>query len=155
MTHSDPQLIVAKLAKFMTEDPSCKQAALRLGNGVEIGLRVADSVECAFFKNATGAAFEVRAAKSPDVIFLLSVTAVEILASQTNRTLGELGVEVLKQYLGGEVHMKVPGNIFSIMKNGYLGIIKDAGIPFAKFLAENGVSSLTKIPDIIKKLKKH
>ncbi len=62
-------------------------------------------------------------------------------------------LEVLKQYIAGEIRIQVAGGLLSILKNGYLGIVKEAGLPFAKFLAEHGVSNLSKIPEIIKKLK--
>ncbi len=153
MTHRDLNSIAQKLGTFMTANEACKQAAQNLGRGVEIGILIGGQTECAFFKSVDGAGFELRKAKNPDVIFHMSPAAVDVLCSQTGKTLGEIGVEVLKQYLAREVRIQVAGGFLGIMKNGYLGIIKDAGIPFAKFLAEHGVSNLAKIPDIIKKLR--
>lgn len=153
MTHRDLNSIAQKLGIFMTENEACKKAAQSLGRGVEIGILIGGQIDCAFFKSLEGAAFEIRKAKNPDVIFHLSSTAVDVLCAQTGKNLGEIGVEVLKQYLAREVRIQITGGLLSIMKNGYLGIIKEAGMPFAKFLAEHGVSNLSKIPEIIKKLR--
>ncbi len=153
MTHRDLNSIVQKLGSFMTTNNACAQAAKSLGRGVEIGITV-EGIDCTFFRNAEGPGFEVRKAKNPDVTFKMSPLATDTLCDVHDRTLGELGVEVLKQYLAGEVQVRVNGSLFGIMKNGYLGIIKDAGLPFAKFLAEHGVANISKIPEIIKKLKK-
>ena len=156
MTQRDLNSIAQKLGDFMTTHPGCSQAARNLGKKVEIGILIDNELSCAFFKtNEGGAGFEVRAANNPDIIFRLSSNAVQVLCSQEQKNLGELGVEVLKLYVKQEVGIQVLGSFLGIMKNGYLGIIKDAGMPFAKFLAEHGVSNLSKIPEIIKKLKNH
>lgn len=155
MAHRDLSEVFESLRNHMTTDAACVQAAQCLGKGVEIGIVLADTVDAAFFKNGSGAALEHRPAKNPDVIFRLSVSAADVLSSQSGLSLGHLGVEVLKQIVAGEIKIEVQGSLFSILKNGYLNIIKDAGAPFAQFLAEKGVSSLSKIPELIAKLKKN
>lgn len=153
MPHRDIQTVAAKLAEFMTSDPACQQAAKSLSRGVEIGVSINGKLDCAFFHQGGEAKFEIRPAKNPDVIFGLTPAAVDILANHKSLSLGDLGVEVLKQYVAGEIKIRVPGSFIGIMKNGYLNIIKEAGAPFLKYLATHGVSSLSKIPEIIKKLR--
>ena len=65
-----------------------------------------------------------------------------------------LAVAVLKEFLSGGLRIKAPGSIISITMNGYLGIIKEGGLTFTKFLAIHGVSSAGKIISIIRDLKK-
>lgn len=154
MSHRDISEVVSKLKTFLTEEASCVQAAQCLGNSVEIGIVVGETIDGAFFKKAPGAEFEIRPAKNPDVIFMMSASAIDVLTGQKGLSLGQLGVEVLKQVVAGEIRIKVKGSLFSILKNGYLTIIKEAGAPFAQFLAEKGVSSLSKIPDLIAKMRK-
>lgn len=153
MSHRDLKSLTEKLELFLTQEAACKQAAKSLSSGTEIGIVISEYADCAFFNGPAGAALEARQARNPDVSFHLSPTAIDILCTKKGINLGELGVEVLRQYLAGEVKIKVHGSLFSIMKNGYIKIIMDAGVPFAKFLAEHGVGSLSKIPDIIKKLR--
>jgi hypothetical protein len=153
MSHRDLNSLTEKLKVFMTTEPACIRAAQHLGKNVEIGIRIAEYVDAAFYKSGDGAVFEEREAFEPDVIFSITATGIDVLTSKTGYALGEFGIEVLKQYLAGEVKIKVVGSLFGIMKNGYLGIIKDAGVPFAKFIASHGVTSLSKIPEIIKKLR--
>lgn len=153
MTNSSSHPIAEKLGRFMIQNAACIQAAKHLGHGVEISVLVDDQIPAAFFRSSTGAGFELRQANKPDVEFVLTSSAVESLTSNHEINMGELGVEVLKLYISKQVKIRVKGNIFGILKNGYLGIVKDAGLPFAKFLAENGVSNISKIPDLIKKMK--
>ncbi|MEQ1878953.1 MAG: hypothetical protein ABL958_20100, partial [Bdellovibrionia bacterium] len=61
---------------------------------------------------------------------------------------------VLKEYLAGGVRISVVGGAFGIMKNGYLNIIKEGGVTFAKFLATYGLTNVTKILAVIKNLRK-
>lgn len=151
--HRDLNSIAEKLKQHMTEDAACALAAKCLHKNVEIGIVIENTLECAFFATNGLPQFEKRPANNPDVVFHLSAHAVDILTNHKGRNIGELGVEVLKLIVGKEIHLKVPGHLFSILKNGYLNIIKEAGAPFAKFLAENGVSHISKIPDLIKRLK--
>ena len=153
MTHRDLNSAAQKLGNFMTSNEACIQAAKSLGNGVEIGILIEGELECAFYKSVNSAGFETRKAKDPDVIFQLNLTAIDVLCTLVEKNLGELGIEVLKQYLNGNVQIRVTGGFLGVMKNGYLSIVKDAGLPFAKFMAEHGVSNLSKIPELIKKLK--
>jgi hypothetical protein len=154
MVHRDLSEVASKLHSFLTEDPACIQAVQCLGKSVEIGIVIAETIDGAFFKAGNKAEFELRPAKNPDVIFMMSASAIDVLTEQKNLSLGNLGVEVLKQIVGGEIKIKVKGSLFSILKNGYLNIIKEAGAPFAQFLAEKGISSLSKIPDLIAKMRK-
>ena len=153
MAHKNLDEITKQLADFLTNDPACAVASQCLSRGVEIGVLLDDTVHGSFFRKTEGAGFEAREARSPDVVFHMNASAVEILAGQKGLNLGELGVEVLKLVVSKDIRVKVPGNLFGIMKNGYLGVVKEAGLPFAKYLTEHGVSNLSKIPEIIKKLK--
>jgi hypothetical protein len=137
---------------FLENKPASHEVVTSLRDGVEIGLTI-DSLECAYLQEEGRPRLEERAPKNPDVVFVISPDAAETLVKNSGTDVGEFGVEVLKQVLAGEVKIRVPGSTLRIMKNGYLGIIKKGGKTFMKYLASNGVSSLSKIPGIIKNLK--
>lgn len=142
-----------KLKTFLEEKPASQKAVVHLKKKVEVGVVIGNQIECAYFHQDGKPILEERPAKNPDVIFYLKPETVEILCKNTGDDVGEFGVAVLKEYLAGGVRIKVPGSVLAITMNGYLGIMKEGGVTFAKFLAINGVSSLSKIASIVKNLK--
>jgi hypothetical protein len=143
----------ADLKKFFEERPVCARAADPLRKNVEIGIVLNETTECTFFKEGDKPRFEMRPANSPDVVFYLSPDAVRSLVNDSSEDIGELGMNVVKNYLAGNVKIKVKGSMISLLTNGYLGVIKSGGMSFAKFLASHGVTGLSKIKDIFQKMR--
>lgn len=144
-----------KLKKFLEEKPASRKAIKNLKSGVEIGVVIGHQMECAYFKKDDAPCFELRAAQNPDVIFTIKPESVDILTQNSGEDVGELGIAVLKEYMSGGVRIRAPGSIWNISTNGYLGIIKEGGSTFMKFLTQHGVASIGKILSIIKDLKKN
>jgi hypothetical protein len=142
-----------KLKTFLESKPASQKAIVHLKKNVEVGVVIGNQIECAYFHRDGAPVLEERPAKNPDVIFYLKPETVEILCQNTGEDVGEFGVAVLKEYMAGGVRIKVPGSLLAITMNGYLGIIKEGGATFMKFLAMHGVSSLSKIASIVKNLK--
>ena len=147
------QTAFEKLKIFLESKPASQKAVVHLKKKVEVGVVIGNQIECAYFNRDGNPVLEERPAKAPDVIFFLKPEAVEILCKNSGEDVGEFGVAVLKEYLAGGVRIKVPGNLLAITMNGYLGVVKEGGITFTKFLALHGVSSLSKIASIVKALK--
>jgi hypothetical protein len=143
------QQVFEQLKDFFENRTACRLASEPLGKNVEIGIVINDKTECAFFKKDGVPKFEMRPAKSPDVIFYLGPDAVAPIVNSETDDVGELGIVIAKQYLAGTVKMKVKGSMFSLLTNGYLGVIKAGGMSFAKFLGSHGLSGLGKIKDFI------
>lgn len=142
-----------KLKTFLETRPASLKSIKHLRKGVEISIIIGHQMDCAYFNSDGAPTLEKRKAEKPDVIFLLKPESVDILCSQPGEDVGEFGIAVLKEYLSGGVRIQVPGSSFNIMKNGYLGIIKEGGVTFMKFLAMNGVSNITKVISLVKNLK--
>ena len=142
------------LKVFFETKPASQKAMKHLKAGVEISLIIDNTHHCALYQSSNQGHLELREANKPDVAFLMTSGAVERLCATEGVEVGLLGVSVLREYQKGEVKIKVPGSFLSITLNGYLGIVKEGGVEFAKFLAQNGVSNLSKIPGIIKSLRK-
>ena len=142
-----------KLKDFFENRKACRLAAEPLKKGVEIGVVINDVVDCSFFKDGEDPRFEKRSAKNPDVVFYIAPDAIEALVAHETDDVGELGIAVAKQYLSGSVKIKVKGSIFSLLTNGYLGVIKSGGMSFTRFLAGHGLNGLGKIKDFMTKMK--
>lgn len=142
------------LKQFLETRPASKQAAKSLKKGVEIGLVINNSFQMAFYQEGGAPVLSDREAINPDVIFYLTPEAIRNLTANNGDDMAELGIEVLREYLAENLSIHYQGSLLGFMRHGYLGIIKDAGLPFAKFLAAHGVENITKIPELINKLRK-
>lgn len=141
-----------KVRDFLEQKEISKKVIDHLSNNVEIAIHI-EKLECAYFKENKNPKFEKRKAKNPDMIFSLSPEAIDILSKYEGNSVGEFGVEVLKQYLAGGVKISVVGPVMNILTRGYLGIAKEGGKEFARFLASHGVTGLSKWTALIQKLK--
>ncbi len=142
------------LKEFLETKPACQKAIKNLKSGVEIEIVIDQQKACAYFHKDGKPTFEFRAAMKPDVRFNVTVEAVHALVRDPGDDVGKLGVRVLELYISKQVRIVVLGNLLGMVPKGYLGIVKEGGFEFARFLAEHGVNSISKIPDIIQSLKK-
>jgi hypothetical protein len=141
------------LKRFFENRHAAKQAMSAIHEGVEIGIVVGGSLECALFRRGEDAVIEQRPARQPDVIFHIRPETVYVLATQTKDEIGETGVNVLKEILTGNIQIKVPGRFLNIVSRGYLDMIRKGGAPVSSFLARNGFAGVSKIIGTIKKMK--
>ena len=121
--------------------------------GVEIGIVIGETVDCALFRKGEEAIIEKRAAVKPDVVFHIKPESVYVLNGQTKDEIGEIGVNVLKEILAGNISIKVPGKILNLLSRGYLDMLRQGGAPVMAFLARHGLTNVTKITSAIKKMK--
>lgn len=142
-----------KLKAFLETKEASRKAIRHLKKGVEIGVVIGNQIECAFYQDLGEPVLEQRPAKSPDVIFTIKPESVDIIAKEKGEDVGELGIAILKEYLSGGIRIKAPGSILALSMNGYLGIIKEGGVTFGKFLAQHGITNIGKVMSAIKNLK--
>ena len=121
--------------------------------GVEIGILIGGTIECALFRRGLSPVVESRPAFNPDVVFHIRPESVEILSHRTKDEIGDIGVNILKEVLAGNIQIKVPGRFLNLISRGYLDTIKQGDAPVAAFLAQHGMASVSKIISIIKKMK--
>jgi hypothetical protein len=141
------------LKSFFETRRAAKQAMTAIKEGVEIGLVIGDSVDCALYRKGDDPIIEKRAAVNPDVIFYIKPEAVDVLNGQTKDEIGEIGVNILKEVLAGNISIKVPGKILNLLSRGYLDMLRQGGAPVMAFLARHGLTNVTKITSAIKKMK--
>lgn len=143
----------ATLKNFFETRQAAKQALRALREGTEIGIVIGGAVECALFRRDEKPLIEARAAQNPDVVFHIRPETVDMLNSQTKDEIGDIGINVLKEILAGNIQIKVPGKFMNLLSRGYLDIIKQGGAPVGAFLARHGLASVSKIVSAIKQMK--
>lgn len=119
----------------------------------EIGVMVEGGYLFAIYRVGNQVMVEERTPKKPDVIFEMTPAGLEAVVAYRGDEVGEVGILVVQQYIKGEVKIRAVGGLFSLLKNGYMGIIGEGGPVFMKYLAQHGVSNLSKIPELFKKLR--
>ena len=144
----------AQLNEFFTQNPISRSALQHLKEGVPIGLVVPQEFEGALFRQGAQIFLNQSPAKNPDVVFYVQKNSMERLLALKTTDVGEFGVEVLREYLTGGVRIHVLGSLWGLTTHGYLGIMKEAGPSFAKFLASHGVGGIGKVFDHISKLRR-
>lgn len=141
------------LRSSLLSKPVFAEGLRHLKKGTEIRVIVADRHEAALFFDGQKAQLEERPARSPDVEFSLSPDAIAFLKDLPGEDLAEFGIEVVKQILAGTVKVRVCGSVLNVLTKGYLGIIKEAGPDFLRFLAQHGLTGVSKIAAFIKNMK--
>lgn len=148
---SDDAFILLK--SFFSERESSRLALGKLREKVEIGVEIGGMVSCAIFRQGTEVLVERREALRPDFIFKLDPETVTILAHQTRDDIGEIGLAIIKEMLAGSIHVKMPGGILSVLRNGYLEVIFSGGAPVSKMLSQIGLSSPAKLVALFRKIR--
>lgn len=104
------------LKSFFETRAAVAQALKRLENGVEIGVVIGDSVECALTIQDGKPRLERRPAHAPDVTFSILPETVELLSERTNDDLGDIGMNILKEMLAGHASMRVEANVLDLLR---------------------------------------
>ena len=138
-----------KVKEFLESKPASLKVAPCLKPKVEIGL-VLNEIEKLTYKN-TNSKPEVlhRDAINPDIVFYFNDEAIQNLLNHSCEDVGEFGIYVLKEYFKKNISFKIFGGLLSLSSNGYLKIIQLGGVSFAKYLAEHGVASISKIISMV------
>lgn len=146
------------LKKFFTESRAARKALGKLRENVEIGIAIGDVVPCAVFRQGGEIRVEKRDAVKPDFVFSIQPATVVILAhyldDPTKDEIGEIGLGIIKEMLGGNIHVRMPGSLISVLRSGYIDVISSGGAPVAKILGQIGFNSPAKILSLFKNLRR-
>lgn len=137
------------------ESNSTYEKALRhLKEGVEIEIIIGGDTQASLFRREGRTLVENREASNPDVIFHIKPETVFVLKNAETKEVSDLGVAILKEILAGNITMKVPGSLWNLTNNGYLLMIKEGGSKFLEQLTFYGVTSMSKLTQLVEKMKK-
>ena len=141
------------LKSFFETRHAARQAMSAIKEGVEIGIVIGDSVDCALFRRGDQPVVEKRAADKPDIVFLIKPESVYILSHGSKDEIGDIGVNVLKEMLAGNIRVQMPGKFLNLLSRGYLDMLRQGGAPVMAFLARHGLTNVAKITAAIRKIK--
>lgn len=159
---TDVEAIYGDAKDFLENGVASRQAAKPIKKGAVMGLRFT-GFDDAFHITRGKEGFEVHrgAAQAPDWVATLTPTALAQLRALSNPDIGDLGVEILRRMAHGyrdadaedAIHIKVTSGFFTIMRNGYLGVLPLGGPKVAKWLGQNGLKSVSGIKRVFQKLR--
>ncbi len=142
------------LKSFFSERLAPAKALAHLREKTEIGIVIGGVVDCTLFRIGDKLHVEPRRAEKPDFVFRLSPETVAVLAKETPDDIAAIGLAVINQMLTGGIQVSMPGGWISVLRGGYLEIVKSGGAPVARKLTQMGLSSPTKILDLFKSLRR-
>lgn len=142
------------LKTFFETRQAARAAMSSIQEGREIGIVIADSIDCALYREQDQPVVERRPAKNPDVVFHIRPESVYVLAHQTKDEIGDIGVAILKEILAGSIMVRVPGGVMNVVRSGYLDMVRKGGAPVASFLGRHGFGSVPKIINSIKAMRR-
>ena len=147
---------VSSLEKFFALDV-CQRATKPLKEGIEIAIYVADEGPVSLIKIENQAKIITTAPKNPDMSFWIGPQGIKELMQLTTSDIGEVGIAIIKLMLSKDpntvLKAKVHIGTFSLLRNGYLGVLPLGGSTVMKFLATKGFTNIGKIKDAISSLR--
>ncbi len=141
------------LKNFFETRASVEKALRLLEADVEIGIVIGESIECALTVREGKPHLERRAARSPDVVFSLRPETVELLNERTKDDIGDIGVNILKEMVAGNLSVRVEANVLDLLRRGYLRVVNSGGPVVTGFLARHGLNNVSNIMSTIKKMR--
>ena len=141
------------LKNFLETRSSVEKALRLLDSTVEIGIVIGDSIDCALTLTDGKPQLERRAARSPDLIFSIRPETVDILSDKTKDDIGDIGVNILKEMVAGNLSVRVEANVLDLLRRGYLRLVSVAGPAVTEFTSRHGISSVSDIVNTIKKMR--
>ncbi len=141
------------LKNFFETRSAVSKALGLLESGVEIGVVIGDSIDCALTIRDRSPQLERRAARSPDVVVSIRPETVELLSERTKDDISEIAVNILKEMLAGNVSVRVEANVLDLFRRGYLRVASSGGPAVTAFLARHGLDNVSSIMNTIKKMR--
>lgn len=142
-----------EIAREFFQNPACQKAMGRLKDNTEMKILMEGQPECTLLYSGGQVQLIERKASKADIEFYFSQKLIDRLPTFPKEDLGALGVEVLKALSHADARLKVCGSVMSILRNGYLKILLDAGPEFTRALKGYGVVGVNKIIQVIRRLK--
>jgi hypothetical protein len=141
------------LKNFFETRAAVAKALGLLESGVEIGVVIGESIECALSIRDGKPQLERRPARSPDIVFSIRPETVELLNDRTRDDISDIAVNILKEMLAGDISVRVEANVLDLLRRGYLRVAALGGPTVSAFLARHGMTNVSNIMNTIKKMR--
>lgn len=146
----------AALISFF-EKPVCVKAAAPLKDGVTIALHLADTEVLTLEKISGRLNLLPSPPSAPDMTFYLGSKASESLSSIHSEDIGEIGIMIFDLMIHSDkeyrISVRVHANSFTLLRNGYFGVLTLGGAPVMTYLAKKGFGNISKIKNAISRLR--
>lgn len=142
---------------FFETRQASRQAFSVLPEGVEIGVVIGETIECALMRKGDDPVVERRPAHDPDFIFYARPETVDVINSQTKDEISDIGIKIIGEIVAGNIRVKATSALFNVVRlsqRGYFEMIKKGGQPVMDYLSHRGLIGVMKIMNIVNRLKK-
>jgi|694.fasta_scaffold60969_2 hypothetical protein len=143
--------------KSFFDKPVCSQAAAPLKDGVEIAIKIGTLETLTLKKQGGRLELFPSSSLSPDMTFSMGEQAGEALAAIQTEDIGEIGIMIFDLMIHPDkknrISVKVHANSFSLLRNGYFGVLALGGAPVMTYLAKKGLGNISKIKNALSRLK--
>ncbi len=150
MTIEDAYIVVKD---FLENKPACREAIGRLKAGTEIGIILDEQLDLTVTATDTGPLVERKKNQNADFLFFFNPQGVRKISNHPGDNLADIGIDLVKEVIIGNVRIIFVSNIWQVMQRGYVNIILHAGAPFMQFLAQYGFGNVKKIMGYIKSIR--
>jgi hypothetical protein len=145
-----------QLRTFFEENALAQRAAASLKNGAQIAL-VVDGARYTFTKESGHNRLLDEPATKADMTFTIPGAAALELITRRFDSVGQVGLHIFEDVMSQDPQRKVEARFhcgfLTLMTSGYLGILSAGGADVAKFLGSKGFGSVSKLKDVIARLK--
>jgi hypothetical protein len=141
------------LKNYLENKPASVKAVEHLSHKFLISIVLDGSQNTSFSKMAKKPCLDLTKAKDPDVEFLVSKKALDLILQNPGVDVGELGVDVVRQVLKGEIKIRLTGSVLGLFSKGYIKLIGNAGPAFTSELSKHGFKSIGKLKSVFEKLR--
>ncbi|MFM8268751.1 MAG: hypothetical protein ACKN9V_01065 [Pseudomonadota bacterium] len=139
------------------ERPVCQRAADPLKDGAELAIQVGTESPFSLSKHQGQLSLNPTPPTSPDITFLLGAEIPSLMSQLTSNEMAELGISIFNWMLEKDQNKRISARVhidsFSILRKGYLGVLAQGGIPVMQYLATKGMGNLSKIKEVLSKLR--
>ena len=134
-----------------------RRATAPIREGVELALYLDQKGPVTLKREKEGMAVHQGEPRTPDMSFWVTTKGLQSLINHDTNDIGEIGIEIIKLMVHEDPEYKLKARVhihtFTLLRNGYLGVLPLGGATVMKFLASKGLTNISKIKDAISSLK--
>ena len=112
----------ATFKSFIETRTACQSALRNLRSESEVSVIIGEMLECAVFQREGTVLVERRPAQNPELVLYVRPETIYVLNNDPTDHLKEIGLNLLKEILAGNIRIRVAGNLVNLV--GHPGVQK-------------------------------